>query len=65
MAEIINLRMARKQAARKQRADKADANRALHSVPASQRKAASENEARAATLLEGHRRTSPKPPTQD
>ncbi len=40
MAQIINLRHARKQVARKDAEAKADANRLLHSVPASQRKAA-------------------------
>ncbi|MEZ5801377.1 MAG: DUF4169 family protein [Nitratireductor sp.] len=65
MAEIINLRMARKRAARQAQSEKAEANRALHSIPSRERKAARKNDAKAATRLEGHLRDQSNPQAQD
>ena len=56
MAEIVNLRQVRKRAARAGKERRAEENRALHSLPARERKAiAKENEQRLARL-DAHRR---------
>ncbi|MEZ5870619.1 MAG: DUF4169 family protein [Nitratireductor sp.] len=65
MAEIINLRMARKRATRLESDQKAEANRAMHSIPARERKVARLNDAKSAASLDGHRRKTPGKPEQD
>lgn len=55
MAEIVNLRMARKAKARSEAEKQAQANRALHSQTKAARKAAQADAARSIRLLDGHR----------
>lgn len=55
MAEIVNLRLARKRARRQASEAEADKNRALHSVPARQRKDAAAKNAAADRRHEAHR----------
>jgi hypothetical protein len=59
-AEIVNLRMARKRAGRVEKERQADANRALHSVSAIQRKAARAREELEQRRVDGHRLADPK-----
>ncbi|TKT80120.1 DUF4169 family protein [Aquamicrobium sp. LC103] len=56
MAEILNLRMARKRRARADKEREADRNRILHGLPKAERKAASTERERALSALENHRR---------
>lgn len=56
MAEIINLRQARKARARVARDVEAAANRAAHGRPKAERRLAEAEAARAARRVEGHRR---------
>jgi hypothetical protein len=62
MAEIVNLRMARKRAARKEREALAEANRATHSVPGVKRKAVEAERRLADRRLDGHMRGDPQQP---
>ena len=55
MAEIVNLRQARKRAARTERERKADENRALHSLPGKERKAALRETEKLEQRHEAHR----------
>ena len=55
MAEIVNLRQARKQAARAARERAAEENRALHSLPGRLRKSASKENAQERDRHEAHR----------
>lgn len=62
MADVVNLRMARKRKARDEREREADRNRMLHGrSKAEQRKTATEQE-RAERFVDGHRRQTPQPP---
>ncbi|MCG6856446.1 MAG: DUF4169 family protein [Salaquimonas sp.] len=56
MAEIINLRQARKRAARAGKERKAEENRALHSLPGAKRKAAARNNDKDRQRHEAHLR---------
>jgi hypothetical protein len=56
MAEIVNLRMARKAKARTEAQQQAQANRALHGQTKDARRKAQAEAERAARLLDGHRR---------
>ncbi len=56
MAEIINLRMARKARDRQDKADKASANRALHARTKGEKLANAADKARAASQLDGAKR---------
>lgn len=56
MADVINLRLARKARARSKAADQAAQNRALHGQSGTQRKLNRSEAARADRLLDGHRR---------
>ena len=60
MAEIVNLRMARKKAARERREELADKNRAAYSVPGRVRRAARAESDREQRILDGHRRQEPE-----
>ncbi|WDF73864.1 DUF4169 family protein [Novosphingobium sp. KACC 22771] len=62
MAEIINLRMARKAKARTEAEKQAQANRALHGQSKGQRAIAKAEKARAERLLDGVRREDPDDP---
>lgn len=55
MAEIVNLRQARKKKARAEKAALADANRVKHGTPKSLRDRASAEKAKAESAHEGHR----------
>ncbi|MBL8674606.1 MAG: DUF4169 family protein [Rhodospirillales bacterium] len=55
MAEIVNLRAARKRKARDAKSREADANRASFGVPATAKAAARLENARAERTLRGHR----------
>lgn len=55
MGEIVNLRMARKRAARAAHEAESEANRALHSVPGRERKLAKSERERLGKRLEGNR----------
>ena len=59
MAEIVNLRQARKRAARAQKEEQAEANRARHGLPARERKMAAAEKARSKARHEAHRRDCP------
>lgn len=65
MAEIINLRMARKQKARTEREKTALENRALHGRSKAERIAERTASDRASTLLDGHRREPAKDTTDE
>lgn len=56
MAEIVNLRTARKRAARDRKAAEAEQNRARHGETAAERSARRLAAERAENLAEGHRR---------
>ncbi|MCL6251771.1 DUF4169 family protein [Altererythrobacter sp. KTW20L] len=56
MAEIVNLRMARKDRARNAKEREAQANRAVHGESKATKAARKADEARAAALLDGVRR---------
>jgi hypothetical protein len=60
MAEIVNLRMARKQKARAGREKDAAENRALHGRSKSERLRERKSAERAETILDGHRRERPE-----
>ena len=66
MGEVVNLRMARKRAARERDSDRADANRTAHGVRKDERERARREERRAARLIDGAKRspdtTSPSDP---
>lgn len=55
MAEIVNLRAARKRRARDAKSREADANRASFGVPAAEKAASRLENARAERTLRGHR----------
>lgn len=55
MAEIVNLRIARKRAARKNAESRAAEHRLIHGVPKSQRKRAAADRAKARDILDQHR----------
>jgi hypothetical protein len=56
MAEIVNLRQARKRKTRAEKDAAADANRRAHGRPPAERRAADKIRALEAERLEGHRR---------
>ncbi|MBS0280989.1 MAG: DUF4169 family protein [Proteobacteria bacterium] len=56
MAEIVNLRQARKAKARDEKAKTADANRALHGTPKHLRKLAKARSDKAARDLDAHKK---------
>jgi Domain of unknown function (DUF4169) len=56
MAEIVNLRLARKRATRKAGEEQAEANRILHSIPAKKRKADAAERNLVERRLDGARR---------
>ena len=56
MAEVVNLRLARKARNRAQAADAATANRARHGVPKAERLLGKAERARAEKLLDGAKR---------
>ena len=56
MADIVNLRLARKAKARSEKDSAAEANRALHGETGAARKARKAQAARAAALLDGAKR---------
>lgn len=55
MAELLNLRTARKRAKRAQDQQRADANRLAHGQPASVRKLNAKQQVKAERELDGHR----------
>jgi hypothetical protein len=55
MAELVNLRTARKRAKQRQAAACADANRLVHGQPKHLRKLSTEQQAKAARNLDAHR----------
>jgi hypothetical protein len=59
MAEIINLRRARKAKARSDAAAEADRNRVRHGIPLTERKLAKSRQDRDAADLDGARRVAP------
>lgn len=59
MAEVINLRLARKAKARQQAAQQAQANRARHGLTKAERTAQQLDTARAERQLDGARREDP------
>ena len=62
MAEIVNLRRARKAKDRARRAAEADANAAKFGRSKAQRQVEAAEAARARTALDGHRRDDPSDP---
>lgn len=56
MAEIINLRRARKAKARSEREAEAEANRRLHGRSGAEKKREADTRERAARHIDGHRR---------
>ncbi|MGB6118498.1 MAG: DUF4169 family protein [Mesorhizobium sp.] len=54
MAEILNLRLARKRKARAEEADKAAANRALHGMTLVEKRKLEAERKRASARLDGH-----------
>ena len=61
MAEIVNLRQARKRLARAAAADQADANRTAFGLPKRLREAAKAERETVAGRLDGHRLARPQP----
>lgn len=61
MAEIVNLRSARKQKARSEKERAAEANRALHGRTKAEKQAEASSRARDAATHEGHRREPASP----
>ena len=59
MAEIVNLRMARKRAVRRDEEAKANANRTAFGVPKASRQIASKEQERADRALDGKKRRGP------
>lgn len=57
MAEIVNLRLARKRKAREDREKQAETNRQLHGQPVALRKARRAEDERATRALDAHRRS--------
>ena len=55
MAEIVNLRQARKRAARAEKERRAEENRTLHALPKRQRKQAAEETEQRLRRLDAHR----------
>ncbi len=55
MAEIVNLRQARKRAARAEKERRAEENRTLHALPKRQRKQAAEETGQRLRRLDAHR----------
>ena len=55
MAEIVNLRLARKRKARADASDKAATNRALHGMTLAEKRKLTAERDRASTALDGHR----------
>ena len=55
MAEIVNLRLARKRKARADASDKAAANRALHGMTLAEKRKLAADRDRASAVLDGHR----------
>mgnify|MGYP001088320707 FL=1 len=62
MAEIVNLRQARKQKARSEKERIAAENRAIHGRSKSERERESLLESKATTLLDAHRRSPDREP---
>ena len=60
MGEVVNLRMARKRAARADKERVAAENRALHGRGKADRKVDEAERLREASLLDGHRRDGPE-----
>lgn len=60
MAEIVNLRQARKRKARLDRADEAARNRAIHGQPRAERERRARQAEQDAARLEAHRRDEPE-----
>ena len=56
MAEVVNLRMARKRAKKRQQDAAADANRTAHGIAKSERQAGEARRNKAARELDQHRR---------
>ena len=65
MAEILNLRQARKQKARRDAADAADRNRIAHGLSKEQRALAAGKTGLEARRLDGHRLEPRKPASDD
>jgi len=61
MAEIVNLRLARKRKARKADAERADQNRALHGRTKAEKQRDAAERRKSATFLDGHRRAPSDP----
>lgn len=59
-ADIVNLRMARKRKARRERESEADDNRRLHGLPRAERERSDAERDRALKSLEAHRRDKPE-----
>ncbi len=59
MAEIVNLRMARKRKARDEREREADRNRLLHGRSIAERSKTSAEQERTERFVDGHRRETP------
>lgn len=55
MADIVNLRMARKRKARAEEATKAEQNRVLHGRSGSDKRLETQRKARETALLDGHK----------
>ena len=64
MAEIVNLRMARKRKARAERERTAETNRALHGLTRAEREKAKAEDKTAARHLDAHRREKTGGPEQ-
>lgn len=62
MAEIVNLRMARKRKARDEREREADRNRIVHGRSKAERQRLEAEQGRAERFVEGHRRQSSPAP---
>ena len=56
MAEVVNLRQARKARQRIRKEDQAAENRAIHGRPGAERRLKQKIDAKAASFLDGHRR---------
>lgn len=65
MADIINLRTARKQKKRRDRQREAARNQALSAIPAKVRKAAETEAQKSARKLDGHRLEKPSLPDHE
>ena len=61
MGEVVNLRLARKRAAREAKDARAERNRTVYGCSKAEREGASLEREREAVLLEGHRREPDEP----